>query len=49
VPSRAREREEAVRLAGREIVITESASAIARLIEVVREILDMRRGLSAGV
>jgi hypothetical protein len=41
MPGRAREREQTVRFARGEIVITEGAFAIARLIEVVRELLGV--------
>ncbi len=45
---RAGKREQTVRLARGELVIPESASAIASLIEVVRELLRLRRGSLAG-
>ena len=45
--SGARKCEQTIRLARREIVVTESARPVAALIEVIGELIDVRRGLIA--
>jgi hypothetical protein len=48
MPRRAREREQTIGLARGEVAITEGPFAITALIEVVRELFGMRRGIRAG-